>query len=175
MIAYQFFDCFSDVCKVIIIIHEGHYWRDDRLYDAFLSSFIVSCICAWPFMAVWSLVYQRNYWIIKETGTIFINVIALLLLLACFAKLALKRRYSVLHCLVYYIVPCSIVFDFWKLSLFVCSTLNLIIGGYTFFKAVYIWFKKEDSLPRKYNFKVSHVGCFAWCLFASPWLWVCFS
>ena len=176
MIAYQCYDCFSD-CLNVFIDHEGYSsyawdvsWRVDRVYDAFLSSFIVGCICALISVIGYGLLiiglckkqlnHQRNR---NNTSIIFGRRIVFFSL---FCQVSFEETIQCFF-MYYYIVPCSIVFDFWKLSLFICSTLNLIIAGYTFFKAVYIWFKKQDSLPRKYNLKVSHVGCFAWCLFAS--------
>ena len=180
MIAYQCYDCISDGMNV----HDYYLGnsldvssRDDRVYHAFLFSLLVSCICALTSIIGYGLLviglskkllkHQRDRNNTYKLGRLIVFV-------SLFCQVSFEET---IQCFVmyYYIVRCSVIFSFWKLSLFVCTTLSLVVAGITFFKAAYIWFKKQDSLPRKYpsclascyNLKVSHIGCVALCIFAS--------
>ena len=116
MIAYQFYDCLSDVCNVIIIIHEGHYWRDDRLYDAFLSRFIVSCICAGiSVIGYGRLIIGLSKKLLnhqRDRNNIY-KCDRLIVIVSLFCQVSFEETIQCFF-MYYYIVPCSIVFDLWK-------------------------------------------------------------
>lgn len=180
MIGYQCYDCISDGINV-----RDYYLgnsldvssRDDRVYHAFLFSLLISCICALASIIGYGLLVIGLSKKLLKHQTDRNNTYKLgrlIVFVSLFCQVSFEET---IQCFVmyYYIVRCSVIFSFWKISLFVCTTLSLIVAGFTFFKAAYIWFKKQDSLPRKYpsclapcyNLKVSHIGCVALCLFGS--------
>ena len=180
MIAYQCYDCISDGMNV-------HYYylgksldvssSDDRVYRAFLFSLLVSCVCALASIIGYGFLIvglSKRLWKHQRDRNNTYKLGRLIVFVSLFCQVSFEET---IQCIVmyYYIVRCSVIFSFWKLSLFVCTTLSLAIAAYTFFKAAYVWLKKQDSLPRKYpsclapcyNLEVSHIGCVALCLFAS--------
>ncbi|CAB3996564.1 Hypothetical predicted protein [Paramuricea clavata] len=180
MIAYQCYDCVSDGINVHAY-YEGDSLdvssRDDRVYRAFLFSLLVSCVCALASIVGYILLViglSKKLYKHQEDKNNTYKLGRLIVFISLICQVSFEET---IQCVVmyYYIVRCSVIFSFWKTSLFVCTTLSLVISCYTFFKAAYLWFKKQDSLPRKYpsclapcyNLEVSHVGCVILCVFAS--------
>jgi hypothetical protein len=180
MIAYQCYDCISDGMNV-----HDYYTGDsldvsnyeERVYHAFLFSLLVSCICAVASLIGYFLLIiglSRKIYKHQEDKNNMYKLGRLIVFISLLCQVGFEET---IQCVVmyYYIIRCSVVFSFWKTSLFVCTTLSLVISCYTFSKAAYLWFKKQNALPRKYpsclapcyNLTVSHVGCVALCLFAS--------
>lgn len=179
MIAYQCYDCVSDGINVKDYYSSNSLdvsGYNESVYRAFLFSLVVSCVCALTSIIGYSLsvfglskrLYKRQT---SKNNTYKLG--RLIVFISLFVQVSFEET---IQCIImyYYIVRCSVIFSFWKTSLFVCTTFSLIISGYTFLKAAYLWFKK-DSISRKYpsclescyNLGVSHVGCVALCLFAS--------
>ena len=180
MIAYQCYDCVSDGMNV-----HGYYSGDSldvsiydkRVYRAFLASLVASCIFALSSIIGYGLLViglSKKMYKRQENKNNTYKLGRLIVFISLFCQVSFEETIQSVV-MYYYIVRCSVVFSFWKTSLFVCTTLGLVISGYTFFKAAYLWFKKQDSLPRKYpsclapcyNLAVSHIGCVALCMFAS--------
>ena len=180
MIAYQCYDCISDGMNVRSYytgesLDVGTF--DERVYHAFLFSLFVSCICAVASMMGYFLLLfglSKKLYKHEENKNNTYKLGRLIAFISLICQVSLEET---IQCIVmyYYIIRCSVVFSFWKTSLFVCTTLSLLISGYTFFKAAYIWLKKRSALSRKYpsclapcyNLQVSHVGCVVLCLFVS--------
>lgn len=178
MITYQCYDCVSDGMNVHDY-YEGNSLdvssRDEGAYRAFFFSLVVSCLCALTSVIGYVLLviglskkvykHQENQNNTYKLGRVI--VFFTLVFQVCFEE---SIQSVVMY---YYIVRCSVIFSFWKTSLFVCTTLSLVISGHTFFKGAYLWFKRQNDIPRKYptclapcyNLKVSHIGCVFVCLF----------
>ena len=180
MIVYQCYDVVSDGMNV------REYYSgssldvsnvDDHVYGAFLFSLVVSCLCACGSLIGYGLlivglskkIYRRQ----EDRNNIY-KLGRCIVFVSLFFQVSFEETIQAVV-MYYYIIRCSVIFSFWKTSLFVCTTLSLIISGYTFCKGAYLWSKKQDALGRKYpsclapcyNLQVSHIGCVALCIFAS--------
>lgn len=179
MILYQCYDCVSDIMNL------SDYYssksldvsnRNDRVFHVFLVSVIVSCVCAVAsFFGYVVLIVGYSKEIYKHEryrNDTFKNG-KLIIFISLFCQVIFEETIQSVV-IFYYIIRCSVVFSFWKTSLLLCTVVSLVIAGSTFMKSAYMWFKKEESLPRKYpsclapcySLYASHVSCMVLCIFS---------
>lgn len=171
-ITYEFYDCVSDGMNVYQYSRGDSLdvsSRNESVYRAFFFSLIVSVVCALISSVGYILIIVglsksfRSHRTEKHNTT---KLGQLIVFVCLFCQVCFEDSIQSIV-LYYYIVRCSVVYSFWKVSLFVCITLSLFVAGYTFFKGAYVWFRKRDSLPRKYP------SCFSPCYDSEPSLDCC--
>lgn len=180
MIAYECYDCVSDGMNVYQY-SQGESLdislRDEAAYSVFFFSLVVSVICALAGCFGYILLILglsktlHNHQTEKNNTT---KLGKLIIFVSLFFQVCFEESIQSIV-LYYYVVRCSVLFSFWKISLFVCIALSLFFAGFTFFKGAYVWFKKRDSLSRKYpsclspcyNAEPSPFLCIALCIFGT--------
>lgn len=180
MIAYECYDCVSDGMNVYQYSKGDSLdvsSRNESVYRVFFFSLIVSVLCAvsssigYFLMIIGLSKTLHRHQEVKNNTT---KLGAFIVFITLFCEVCFEESIQSII-MYYYIVRCSVVYDFWKVSLFVCITLSLLYAGYTFFKGSYVWFKESDSLPRNYpsclvpcyGSKPSFIGFMAVCVFGT--------
>ena len=169
MIAYECYDCVSDGMNV--------YQYSEGAYRAFFFSLVVSVLCALSacfgyILLIIGLSKTLHDHRTEKNNTTKLGKLIVFISLFCEVCLEESIQSIVLY---YFVIRCSVLFSFWKISMFVCIALSLFLAGHTFFKGAYVWFKKRDSLSRKYpsclspcyNAEPSHILCIPLCIFGT--------